>query len=81
MTLYRPLVSAGVLAVAPMASHGLAHPDAEAAMARAAAAAGIPFTLSTMSNRSIEEVAAAATSLQGQAGRLTQTVASFHVTA
>jgi 4-hydroxymandelate oxidase len=29
-------------------------------MARAAAAAGIPFTLSTMSNRSIEEVAAAA---------------------
>jgi isopentenyl diphosphate isomerase/L-lactate dehydrogenase-like FMN-dependent dehydrogenase len=48
------------LAVAPMASHGLAHPDAEAAMARAAAAAGVPLTLSTMSNRSIEDVAAAA---------------------
>ena len=43
-----------------MAVHGLAHPDAEIAMARAAAAAGIPFTLSTMSSRSIEEVAAAA---------------------
>ena len=48
------------LAIAPMAAHGLAHPDAEMATARAAEAAGIPFTLSTMSTRSIEEVAAAA---------------------
>ena len=48
------------LAVAPMASHGLAHPDAERATARAAAAAGVPFTLSTMSSHSIEEVATAA---------------------
>jgi 4-hydroxymandelate oxidase len=48
------------VAVAPMALHGLAHPDAELATVRAAAAAGIPFTLSTMSRRSIEEVAAAA---------------------
>lgn len=48
------------IAVAPMAAHGLAHPDAELATARAAAAAGIPFTLSTMSTRSIEEVAASA---------------------
>ncbi|HEX2754434.1 MAG TPA: alpha-hydroxy acid oxidase [Candidatus Limnocylindrales bacterium] len=48
------------LAIAPMAAHGLAHPDAEIATARAAAAAGIPFTLSTMSTNSIEEVAAAA---------------------
>ncbi|HTC85359.1 MAG TPA: alpha-hydroxy acid oxidase [Candidatus Acidoferrum sp.] len=48
------------LAVAPMASHGLAHPDGEAATARAASLAGVPFTLSTMSSRSIEEVAAAA---------------------
>src|SRR5258707_15608224 len=32
--------------IAPMAAHGLAHPDAELATARAAAAAGIPFTLS-----------------------------------
>jgi 4-hydroxymandelate oxidase len=47
------------LAIAPMAAHGLAHPDAEIATARAAAAAGIPFTLSTMSTRSIEAVAAA----------------------
>ena len=47
------------IATAPMAAHGLAHPDGEIATARAAAAAGIPFTLSTMSSRSIEEVAAA----------------------
>ena len=46
--------------IAPMAAHGLAHADAEIATARAAAAAGIPFTLSTMSTASIEEVAAAA---------------------
>jgi isopentenyl diphosphate isomerase/L-lactate dehydrogenase-like FMN-dependent dehydrogenase len=48
------------LAIAPMAAHGLAHPDAEVAVARAAAGAGIPFTLSTMSSRSIEEVSEAA---------------------
>ena len=48
------------LALAPMAAHGLAHPDGEVATARAAAAAGLPFTLSTMSTRSIEEVAEAA---------------------
>jgi 4-hydroxymandelate oxidase len=48
------------VAIAPMAIHGLADPGAEVAMAGAAAAAGIPFTLSTMSNRSIEEVAAGA---------------------
>ena len=48
------------VATAPMAVHGLAHADAEAATARGAAAAGVPFTLSTMSTCSIEEVAAAA---------------------
>jgi 4-hydroxymandelate oxidase len=48
------------IAVAPMAVHGIAHPDAEVATARAAAAAGVPFTLSTTSTRPIEEVAAAA---------------------
>ena len=48
------------LAVAPMATHGLAHPHGELATARAAAAAGVPFTLSTMSSRSIEAVAEAA---------------------
>ncbi len=47
------------LAIAPMAVHGLAHPDGEIATARAAAAASVPFTLSTMSSKSIEEVAAA----------------------
>ena len=48
------------VAVAPMAVHGLAHPAGEVASARAAAAAGVPFSLSTMSSRSIEEVAEAA---------------------
>jgi isopentenyl diphosphate isomerase/L-lactate dehydrogenase-like FMN-dependent dehydrogenase len=43
-----------------MAAHGLAYADAELATARAAAVAGIPFTLSTMSTRSIEEVSEAA---------------------
>jgi isopentenyl diphosphate isomerase/L-lactate dehydrogenase-like FMN-dependent dehydrogenase len=47
------------VAIAPMAAHGLADPDAEVATARAAAAAGIPFTLSTMSTSSIEAVAGA----------------------
>jgi 4-hydroxymandelate oxidase len=45
------------VAVAPMAVHGLAHPLGEIATARAAAAAGVPFTLSTMSSQSIEAVA------------------------
>jgi 4-hydroxymandelate oxidase len=45
------------VAVAPMAAHGLAHPLGEVATARAATAAGVPFTLSTVSSRSIEEVA------------------------
>jgi 4-hydroxymandelate oxidase len=48
------------LAIAPMAVHGIAHPAAEIGSARAAAGAGVPFTLSTMSSRSIEEVASAA---------------------
>ena len=47
------------VATAPMAALGLAHPDAELGMARAAASAGIPFALSTMSSRSIEDVAEA----------------------
>ena len=47
------------VAIAPMALHGLAHRDGEVVMARAAAAAGVPFILSTMSTRSLEEVAAA----------------------
>jgi 4-hydroxymandelate oxidase len=52
--------SAMPVAIAPMAVHALAHPDGEMATARAASDAGIPFTHSTTSSRSIEEVAAAA---------------------
>ena len=48
------------VAIAPMAAHGLANPDAELATARAAAAAGVPFIPSTMSSRSMEDIAAAA---------------------
>jgi len=48
------------MAIAPMAAHGLAHPDAEAATARAAAASGVPFIASTMSTCSIEGIADAA---------------------
>lgn len=47
------------VAIAPMATQRLAHAEAEVATARAASAAGVPFTLSTMSSDSIEEVAAA----------------------
>ena len=47
------------VAIAPMAVQSLAHPDAESAMARAAAAAGIPMILSTTSSQSIETVARA----------------------
>jgi 4-hydroxymandelate oxidase len=49
--------SATPFAVAPTALHGLAHPDGELATARAAAAAGTLFTLSTASTRTIEAVA------------------------
>lgn len=47
-------------AIAPMAAQALAHPDAELAVARAAAAAGVPLILSTLSSASLEDVAAAA---------------------
>jgi isopentenyl diphosphate isomerase/L-lactate dehydrogenase-like FMN-dependent dehydrogenase len=46
--------------VAPVAFQGLAHPDAEKAMARGAAAAGTVMCLSTLSTASLEEVAEAA---------------------
>jgi 4-hydroxymandelate oxidase len=48
--------------VAPTAFHGLAHPEGEVATVRAAGQAGTVMCLSTLSNRSIEEVCAAATS-------------------
>lgn len=46
--------------VAPTASHDLAHPDGEIATARGAVAASALFTLSTISSRSLEDVAVAA---------------------
>jgi len=46
--------------IAPTAFQRLAHPDGEAAVARAAAAAGVTMTLSTLASTSIEDVAAAA---------------------
>ncbi|WP_304413931.1 MULTISPECIES: alpha-hydroxy acid oxidase [Sphingobium] len=45
------------VAVAPVGMLGMQHPDGEILAARAAAKAGVPFTLSTMSNCSIEDVA------------------------
>jgi 4-hydroxymandelate oxidase len=47
--------------IAPTAFHRLAHPEGEAASARAAGVAGTIFVLSTLSNTSVEEVVAAAT--------------------
>jgi L-lactate dehydrogenase (cytochrome) len=47
------------LALAPVGLAGMQHADGEVLAARAAAAAGVPFTLSTMSICSIEDVAEA----------------------
>ncbi len=47
--------------VSPTAFHGLAHAEAEAATAKAAGQAGVCFVQSTLSNCSVEEVAAAST--------------------
>ncbi len=46
------------LVLAPVGFPRIVHPDGELAAARAAARAGVPFTLSTMCSRSIEEVRA-----------------------
>ncbi len=46
------------VALAPVGSTGMQHPDGEILAARAAARFGVPFTLSTMSICSIEDVAA-----------------------
>ena len=48
------------LVLAPVAAQGLLSDDGESATARAAAAAGVPFCLSTSGSRSPSEVAAAA---------------------
>lgn len=53
-------VSALPIAIAPTAVQGLAHPNAEAEMLAGAAAAGIPFCLSTTSSMALEDVAEAA---------------------
>jgi lactate 2-monooxygenase len=45
--------------LAPIGVLGIAHPDGESAVARAAAAAGVPMILSTAATTSIEDVAAA----------------------
>jgi lactate 2-monooxygenase len=45
--------------LAPVGVLAAAHPDAESAVARAAAAAGVPMILSTAASTSLEEVAAA----------------------
>ncbi|MFD5259229.1 alpha-hydroxy acid oxidase [Streptomyces bobili] len=45
-------------AVAPIAYHRLFHPEGEQAVARAAAAAGLPFTISTLSSTALEDIAA-----------------------
>lgn len=50
---------ASPIQVAPTAFHRLAHPDGELATARAAAAAGSLFVLSTLSTTSVEDVMAA----------------------
>ena len=44
--------------LAPIGVQGLFHPDGEVASARAAASLGVPLVLSTVSSKSIEEVAA-----------------------
>jgi lactate 2-monooxygenase len=51
--------SAAPFLLAPMGVLGIVHADAELAAARAAAAAGIPFVVSTAGSRSLEQVAEA----------------------
>jgi lactate 2-monooxygenase len=46
--------------LAPIGVQSIVHPEAELAVARAAAAQGVPFVLSTAASHSIEEVAQAA---------------------
>jgi L-lactate dehydrogenase (cytochrome) len=47
------------VALAPVGVQGIVHPDAELAVARAAAEVGVPMALSTVSSYRLEEVAAA----------------------
>ncbi|WBQ06440.1 alpha-hydroxy acid oxidase [Kribbella sp. CA-293567] len=50
------------VAVAPMAYQRLLHPEGELALAQAAAAAGVPYVISTLSSRPLEEIAKVASS-------------------
>lgn len=50
---------AAPIVVAPMAAHRLVHGEGECATARGAAQAGVGFTLSTLSSRTMEDVARA----------------------
>ena len=50
--------SSSPLVVAPTAMNGIQHRDGDTALARAAAASGIPFCLSTFSNVRLEKLAA-----------------------
>ncbi|MEU5083337.1 MULTISPECIES: alpha-hydroxy acid oxidase [Streptomyces] len=45
------------VAIAPMAYHGLVHPHSEAATARAAKTAGVPFTAAMLSGTPVERIA------------------------
>lgn len=51
---------AAPLAIAPTGLNGMLHPDGDLALARAAAAFGIPYTLSTLSTTRLEDVASQA---------------------
>ncbi|MER6301914.1 alpha-hydroxy acid oxidase [Kitasatospora sp. NPDC001539] len=51
------------VAVAPVAYHRLFHPEGELASARAAAAAGVPFTVGTLSSVGFEDLAATGATL------------------
>jgi isopentenyl diphosphate isomerase/L-lactate dehydrogenase-like FMN-dependent dehydrogenase len=59
MALFGTTLSAPVL-LAPIGTLSIVHPDAEPAVARAAAALGVPIVLSGLSSVSLEEVAQAA---------------------
>ena len=67
--------------LAPVGVQGVIHADGERATARAAAAMGIPFTLSTVSSVSMEEIAgimgSAARWFQLYAGRSREVIASM----
>jgi (S)-mandelate dehydrogenase len=51
---------AAPLAIAPTGLNGMLHPEGDVALARAAAAFGIPYTLSTLSTTRLEDVSAKA---------------------